>query len=101
MDFQLSEEQQMIQDSVRRFCESDYEFEQRRKLHDSAEGFSRAHWGTFAELGCRASNVNPWPNRRRIRAVDSMRLPGALFPRPWQHGPRLDDQSRIPTASPP
>jgi alkylation response protein AidB-like acyl-CoA dehydrogenase len=51
MDFQLSDEQLMIQESVRRFCTSDYDFEQRRVLHNSAEGFSRAHWHTFAELG--------------------------------------------------
>jgi alkylation response protein AidB-like acyl-CoA dehydrogenase len=51
MNFELSEEQLMIQDSVRRFCASEYEFEQRRTWHNSADGFSRAHWRTFAELG--------------------------------------------------
>lgn len=51
MDFQLSDEQLMIQESVRRFCASDYDFEQRRALQVSAEGFSRGHWRTFAELG--------------------------------------------------
>jgi len=51
MNFQLSDEQLMIRDSVRRFCESDYDFERRRVLQASAEGFSRAHWRTFAELG--------------------------------------------------
>lgn len=51
MDFMLSDEQQMIRESVRRFCENDYDFEQRRVLHNSADGFSRDHWRTFAELG--------------------------------------------------
>jgi len=51
MDFALTQEQQALQDSVRRFCEREYGFEERRHLLGSPEGFARANWATFAELG--------------------------------------------------
>lgn len=51
MDFTLSEEQQLLKDSVERFVREEYEFEKRRKLAKSDEGFSRDHWRKMAELG--------------------------------------------------
>ena len=51
MDFNFTEEQTAVQDTVRRFIAKDYGFEQRRALAKSAEGFSRVHWRQFAELG--------------------------------------------------
>jgi len=51
MDFSLSEEQQLLKDSVDRFVREEYELESRRKLVASDDGFSRAHWKMMAELG--------------------------------------------------
>lgn len=51
MEFALNDEQKLLKDSVDRFVERAYEFEARNKLLESDEGFSRDHWGTFAELG--------------------------------------------------
>lgn len=51
MDFTLSSEQQALAESVARFCERDYGFAARNALIESCEGFSRARWATFAELG--------------------------------------------------
>lgn len=51
MDFALSEEQQLLKDSVERFVREEYEFEKRRRLAKSEEGFSRANWKQIAELG--------------------------------------------------
>lgn len=51
MDFQLSQEQRMLQDSVRKFVAQHYEPAQRRSVIDSELGFSLEHWQTFAELG--------------------------------------------------
>lgn len=51
MNFDLSEEQQLIQDSVARFVADNYELEKRRKQSETEPGFSDAHWKTFAELG--------------------------------------------------
>jgi alkylation response protein AidB-like acyl-CoA dehydrogenase len=51
MDFDFSDEQQGLQDSVKRFCERDHAFEKRQALLKGEDGFDRAHWATFAELG--------------------------------------------------
>ena len=51
MDFSFSEEQTLLQNSVQRFIQNDYTFEQRQKLLKSDEGFSRENWASFAELG--------------------------------------------------
>jgi alkylation response protein AidB-like acyl-CoA dehydrogenase len=51
MEFALSTVQTALQDSVRRFCRSNYDLQKRRDLLESADGFSRDHWTTFAELG--------------------------------------------------
>ncbi len=51
MDFSLSEEQQLLKDSVDRFVREEYELEVRRQLVDSESGFSPDHWRRMAELG--------------------------------------------------
>ena len=51
MDFSFTEEQSLLQDSVHRFLQNSYEFENRQKLIRTEEGFSRDNWSTFAELG--------------------------------------------------
>ncbi len=51
MDFSLSDEQTMLQDSVARFIDNDYDFETRQKLAASDRGFSDSLWQQFAELG--------------------------------------------------
>jgi len=51
MTTELSDEQSMLRESALRFVENEYGFEARRKLAASDEGFSRAHWKRFAELG--------------------------------------------------
>lgn len=51
MDIALSEEQEMLQKSVRRLLETEYSFEERKKIIASNEGFSRALWAKLAELG--------------------------------------------------
>jgi len=51
MDFSLSSEQQMIQDSVSRFILNDYDFDTRRKILGSTAGYSQENWKVFAELG--------------------------------------------------
>lgn len=51
MNFDFSEEQVMLRDSVARYIQDDYDFETRNKVVASEEGFSRENWQTFAELG--------------------------------------------------
>ena len=51
MNFELTEEQQLIQDSVQRFVGDHYELEARQASAASKQGFSSEHWSTMAELG--------------------------------------------------
>ncbi len=51
MDFSLSDEQVLLQDSVQRFIQNDYSFALRQKLIASDAGFSQEIWQQFAELG--------------------------------------------------
>ena len=51
MNFDYTEEQIALQDTLRRFFSRDYGFEHRRAVAASADGFDRAAWKTFAELG--------------------------------------------------
>jgi alkylation response protein AidB-like acyl-CoA dehydrogenase len=51
MDFELSEDQVLLQESVTRFVQNNYSHEQRRKLVDTDLGYSEANWSQYAELG--------------------------------------------------
>jgi alkylation response protein AidB-like acyl-CoA dehydrogenase len=51
MNFDLSEEQVMLKDSVARFVQDNYDIEKRRAIVDGDTGFSAENWQTFAELG--------------------------------------------------
>ena len=51
MNFNLSEEQIMIQDSVARFVQDTYAFDQRNAAVALQHGFSADNWQQFAELG--------------------------------------------------
>lgn len=51
MNFNLTEEQQMLQDSLRRFLTNEYGFDKRGKIIESGLGFDDATWKAFAEMG--------------------------------------------------
>ncbi len=51
MDFQHTEEQRLLADSVRRLLERSYDFEARRKIVASAEGYSASVWRDLASMG--------------------------------------------------
>lgn len=51
MDFDLSDDQRMLKDSVDRLIADTYGFEQRKAILASPDGWSRAAWGKLAELG--------------------------------------------------
>ncbi|MBY0530740.1 MAG: acyl-CoA dehydrogenase [Xanthobacteraceae bacterium] len=51
MDFEFSEEQQLLKDSIEGLLGDKYGFEQRRKVLESADGWSREIWKQYAELG--------------------------------------------------
>jgi alkylation response protein AidB-like acyl-CoA dehydrogenase len=51
MDFNYSNEQLALQDTLRRFIDRDYGFERRRELVRSTLGFSAEAWAQYADLG--------------------------------------------------
>ncbi len=51
MDFELSDEQRLLQDSVTRLLGDRYAFEQRKTYLKEPTGFSPALWSQYAELG--------------------------------------------------
>jgi alkylation response protein AidB-like acyl-CoA dehydrogenase len=51
MEFSLADEQQQLQDALRRYLDKTYTFDARRQQLKSGETFSRAHWQAFAEFG--------------------------------------------------
>lgn len=57
MNFDLSEEQQLLRDSVARFIEDNYALETRQHLVASDLGFSEPYWQTMADLGWLGINV--------------------------------------------
>ncbi|MGE5791471.1 MAG: acyl-CoA dehydrogenase family protein, partial [Bacteroidota bacterium] len=51
MDFRLSEEQQLLRDSIARFVANEYGFEARKAIVASERGWSPAVWSQFADMG--------------------------------------------------
>jgi alkylation response protein AidB-like acyl-CoA dehydrogenase len=51
MEFSLSTEQSALRDNVRRFCREQYSLKKRQLVAHDEQGFHRAHWNQFAELG--------------------------------------------------
>ena len=57
MNFHLSEEQQLLSDSLSRLLGDQYDFEKRRAIAASAEGWSPEVWRQLAELGLLAIGI--------------------------------------------
>src|SRR5690349_7313553 len=57
MNFNFTEEQQLLTDTVQRFVRETYSFEARREILNSTAGWSRDTWRALADLGLTALNV--------------------------------------------
>jgi alkylation response protein AidB-like acyl-CoA dehydrogenase len=55
MDIQFTEEQELLRSSVQRLLRDQYDFDARRKIVASEEGWSRQRWQAIAELGLLAA----------------------------------------------
>ncbi len=55
MDFSFTEEQTLLRNTVQSFLQDKYDFDTRRKISASADGWSKEIWGQFAELGLLAA----------------------------------------------
>jgi alkylation response protein AidB-like acyl-CoA dehydrogenase len=54
MNFSLTDEQTALKDTLAKFIERDYTFDDRWKIIQSKEGWSRTHWQQLAEIGLMA-----------------------------------------------
>ncbi|MGZ5132420.1 MAG: acyl-CoA dehydrogenase family protein [Caldimonas sp.] len=71
MDFDFSDDQEMLRDTVRKWVEKDYDFERRRGIV-KAGGFSREAWQGLAELGLLGLAVPEAQGGMGFGAVDAM-----------------------------
>ncbi|MFT5209797.1 MAG: alkylation response protein AidB-like acyl-CoA dehydrogenase [Flavobacterium sp.] len=51
MNFELTEEQQLVSDSIERFVKENYDLGTRVKIVNQAPGFSQDYWNKMSELG--------------------------------------------------
>jgi alkylation response protein AidB-like acyl-CoA dehydrogenase len=51
MDFELNDDQTMLQDSLQKFIQKDYSFERRNEILATANGYSAEVWAQLAEQG--------------------------------------------------
>lgn len=78
MDFNFSEEQQLLADTVRRFTRENYSFEKRRDILAADAGWSREVWNELAALGLTALNVPEEHGGLNAGPVDTMLVMNAL-----------------------
>ncbi len=55
MDIEFTEEQKLLRSSIQKLLRDQYDFETRRKIVATEDGWSRKHWSTFAEFGLLAA----------------------------------------------
>ncbi len=72
MNFEYSEEQQQLADSVRKYLAGKYDFEARKATINSSNGFNHSAWATFAEMGLTAIALPEVDNGFGGGAVDLM-----------------------------
>jgi alkylation response protein AidB-like acyl-CoA dehydrogenase len=70
MNFDYNEEQQLLADSLRRYLQAQYSFEQRKKVLDGSPEI----WGKFAEMGLMALPLSPDHGGFGGGAVDLMAI---------------------------
>jgi len=51
MDFELNDDQKMLQDSLQKLAQKDYTFEKRREYLQTQHGYSKETWALLAEQG--------------------------------------------------
>jgi alkylation response protein AidB-like acyl-CoA dehydrogenase len=77
MDFEFSDEQQQLHDTVDRYLNEQYDFEKFRAVNASAEGWDKATWKGMAELGILAINVPAEQGGLGFGPLENLALMGA------------------------
>ena len=78
MDFNYSEEQQLLKDSVEKFLQKNYSFETRREIIAARQGISATAWEGFGSLGLLGLPIPPEHDGFGGNAVDTMIVMEAL-----------------------
>ena len=82
MDFDLTDEQRLLKDSVDRLIADQYQFEQRKKYMAEPTGWSQSIWSQLAELGLLGLPFAESAGRIRRRRGGDHDRHGSLRPRP-------------------
>jgi alkylation response protein AidB-like acyl-CoA dehydrogenase len=77
MDFEFSDEQRQLHDTVDRYLAEQYAFEKFRAVNASAEGWDKATWQGLAELGVLAINVPVEQGGLGFGPLENLALMGA------------------------
>src|SRR5256885_17172226 len=89
MDFDFTDDQEMLRDSVRRWVDKGYDFERRRAIVKQGD-FSREAWGELAGLGLTGLYVPEAHAGMGFGPVDAMvvmeELGRGLVVEPYAHG---------------
>jgi hypothetical protein len=78
MNFNFTDEQQLLADTVQRFVREHYSFEARHEILKSKEGWSREVWQELANLGITALNVPEQHGGLGAGPVETMLVMNAL-----------------------
>jgi alkylation response protein AidB-like acyl-CoA dehydrogenase len=80
MDFDYTDEQRQLRDTLQRYIAKEYDFDARRKLARTELGYSREHWQAFADLGLLALTLPEAHGGLGGNAIDTMVAMEALAP---------------------
>jgi alkylation response protein AidB-like acyl-CoA dehydrogenase len=72
MDFDYTDEQRQLRDTLQRYIAKQYTFDARRKLAQTEQGYSREHWQAFADLGLLALTLPEAHGGLGGNAIDTM-----------------------------
>jgi len=104
MDFDFSDEQEMLRDSVRKWVEKGYGFERRKRIVADG-GFSRDAWSELAELGLTGLVVPQDQGGMGFGAIDAMvvmeELGSGLVLEPYAQGALIASAVLAGYAAPP
>ncbi len=78
MDFEFTEEQTLLAETVQKFMTSRYGFEQRRAISKSQPGWSRDVWKSLAEMGFTGLLVPPEQGGMGGGPIEAMQAQGAF-----------------------
>src|ERR1700722_1028536 len=77
MNFEFSDEQRQLHDTVNRYLTEQYTFEKFRAINASAAGWDKAAWAGLVDLGVLALNVPAAPGCLGFGPLETLSVVGA------------------------